>query len=121
MSTPLTPVTKVGPYVAVPVAANSLDLTWSVGDVAGNTIAVSGSTRYLVLIRNTDTVAHHVTISSVQDSPFLRTGDITSYQIDAGDTAHFYFSDTDGWKDTGTGNITITPDSALVEFIVMTF
>jgi len=121
MATALTPVTKIGPYPALPVAANSLDLAWTTGDASGNTIAVSGATRYLVLMRNTDAGAHTVTISSVVDTPYNRTGDITDYSIGAGETAGFYFSSTDGWVDTETGKITITPETTDIEFMVFTF
>lgn len=120
MATALTAITKIGAYPTLPVSANALDLTWTTGDVTGMTVAVSGSTKYLVLMRNTGVGARTVTIASVADSPFNRTGDITAYSIGAGEYAHFYFSATDGWKD-GSNLITITPSHAEVEFMLISF
>lgn len=121
-ATVLTPITKVGPYPTLPVTALSLDVAWTTGDAVNtNAIAVSGGTRYLLLMRNTHaTLAKTVTIASVASSPHNRKGDITSYSIGAGLYSHIYFSSTDGWMD-GNNQIVITPQTTDISFQLWAF
>lgn len=119
MATPIPVTVKVGPYPTLPVTALSLDIDWTVGDTAGNTIAVSGSTSYLLLMYNSDAGASHtVTIASVADSPFNRTGNITAYVVAESGFSQFYFQSTSGWVNTGTGLITVTPSTTDISFLL---
>lgn len=103
------------------MTALSLDLTWATGDTTGNYITASTGTTYLLLVYNAHaTVAKTITISSVVDSPFNRTGDITAYSVAAQGYSHFYFQASAGWKD-GSNHITITPQSTDIKFLVVSF
>lgn len=110
----------MGPYPTLPVTATSLNLTWAVGDVAGNYITTATGVSYLLLVHNTHaTLAKTFTITSVADT-LLRTGDITSYSVGAGLYSHFYFSSVTGWSD-GSSHIVITPQTTDIQFLVVSF
>lgn len=85
--TSITVQTPPGPFVALPVSANSLDTTWQAADPTNkNSSAFPG--RLLVKVRNDDASSQTFTITSSVDS-HLRTGDIGPYTLGAGEEAHF--------------------------------
>jgi hypothetical protein len=86
-------------------------------DVAlGNyTPIVEGKT--LLLVQNTDSGAHTVTISSVADA-YNREGDITAYSLSAGEIALFGPFKAAGWSNGG--NLDIDASDATVKFAVIT-
>jgi hypothetical protein len=115
--TALTPVTPKGPYgtinagdlVYVPAAADTSN---------GNKFPLTG--HEVLLAENTDTDAHHITISSVADEEG-RLGDVTSYAVAAGAQVAFSFrGGTAGWKQTD-GNAYVSADDATVKFTVLRF
>jgi hypothetical protein len=98
--TAITVQTAKGPYVATPVAADSLDYTYSAGDnVNGNYFVATG--RELVLVRNTAGGAGTITFTSVADERG-RKGDITTYSVGAGEFAMYWFGALTGWAQTGS-------------------
>lgn len=112
--------TPVGPYPTLPVSALALDVAWTTGQVGSgdNVIVVSGQTQYLLLVRNTHaTLAKTITITSVADTPFNRTGDITAYSIGPGLYSAFAFTATSGWVD-GSNHITIACESTDISFML---
>jgi len=124
MATEITVQPVVGPYPAVPVAAASLDLACVAADVTGNfftadQIAVtvgSGSVGGdILLVWNTDTNPHNLSISSQPLNG--RSGDITSYAVGAGVISAFKFSQLAGWQ---LGSVvSLLGDSALVKLAVI--
>lgn len=122
VATPLTPITKIGPYPTLPVTANSLDWAWEVGDaVDDNSITVTGTTRYLLLVRNTHaTDPFTFTIVSEPDD-LNRVGDIGPYTLQAGEFAHFWFSSTVGWNNgTPDNEIVFSCESDDIEYALFT-
>jgi len=95
--TTLTPLSPLGPYPTLPVSANALDITWTAADPTNfNQFTFNGS--FLILARNSHaTNAYTVTLTSVADSK-KRTGDITTYSLEAGDTMMFLVNNIEGWK-----------------------
>jgi hypothetical protein len=117
----------VGPYTATPVAATSLDLTFAAADPTnGNYFSPDLPNGDILIVWNQDSSSHHFTLTSQQDSPFLRTGDITSYVVGAG-VVSFYnlqagVSDTstdsiEGWQTAG--QVLFSADSAEIFFAVV--
>lgn len=113
--TALTKVTPKGPYTAI--SPGDLALAFTAADaVNGNKFPLSGTE--IVLMQNTDTGAHHVTISSTPDDKG-RSGDIASYSIAAGAFAVWSARGAhDGWKESD-GNLYISADDATIKFAVL--
>lgn len=94
----LTRTTPLGPYPSLQPAANALDVTMTAADTSNlNQILLDGPV--IVLAQNTGGVAYTVTITSAVD-PQNRTGDITTYSIDAGDIVALKLDQVAGWKQT---------------------
>jgi hypothetical protein len=109
--TALTPITPLGPYPASVAAGVLAALFVACDAVNGNSFPVTG--HEILELRNTDTAAHTVTISSVPDSR-NRPDDITAYSIPAGADAVFSFlAGQEGWEQTD-GTVHFTASSALV-------
>jgi hypothetical protein len=117
--------TPPGPYPSLQPAANSLNITWQAADPSNYnyTPLVSGAT--MLLAMNTDaTNPHTVTVTSVVDSPYKRSGDITAYSLPAitGTTpivAMFGPFLTAGWSQTGA-QLWFQASDATVKFAVLT-
>lgn len=99
------------------VTALSLNYVYTAADVAnGNSFVSTG--REIVLVQNTDSGGHHVSVVSVADA-FGRTGDITAYAVAAGLFSVLpYLSGAAGWKQTD-GTIHLSADDATVKFAVL--
>jgi hypothetical protein len=116
--TPITPIIPVGPYPVLPVAANSLDFTWTAADPVNlNAVTFGATNRLLVLVNNTSPSAQTFTISSVRDQ-FNRTGDITNYSLGSGEFAVFEVQ-RPGWFQSD-GNLYLSANSNTVRFAVFT-
>jgi len=72
-------------YPPLPVAANSLDFAFTVGD-AVNGLQYQATGREVVLVRNINAGSQTFTLLSVADE-FGRKGDITTYSLAAGEFA----------------------------------
>lgn len=115
--TALTVTPLVGPYPAsLPVSAGALAVTMAAADATnGNSFPLTGAE--ILLIQNTDSSAHTVTISSVAVNG--RTGDITTYSVAANSIACFSFRGSmAGWQQTN-GNVNMSVSSALIYFGVL--
>lgn len=110
--------TPKGPYIVGAPSAGALALTFAACDPSnGNKFAVTG--HELLVLNNTDTGPHNVTITSQPDSRG-RTQDISAYAIGAGLFAMFAFlGSTEGWADAG-GFVTFTAADATVKAAVVT-
>lgn len=111
-ATALTVQTPKGPYITGAPGAGALAITFAACDAAnGNSFPCSG--HELLILNNTDSAAHAVTITSQPDGRG-RSQDITAYSIAANSFAMFAFvGSTEGWVDGG-GNVTFTAASALI-------
>jgi hypothetical protein len=86
--------------------------------VNGNSFPLTG--HEVLLLRNTDTSDHHVTISSAPD-PLGRTSDIESYDIPSGTTAVISFlglTGISGWVQDD-GNLYFQTDSNTIKASVL--
>jgi hypothetical protein len=112
----LTKITPKGPYPALPVAADSLDLTWTPAIVADKEQFIP-SGNDLVLVRNTHaTNAYTVTFTSTADVQG-RTGDVTTYSIGAGEQIAFRFRKP-GWKQSD-GRIYMEASNTAIQYAVI--
>lgn len=94
--TTVTPQAVVGPYPALPVSADSLDITWAAADTVNqNQFPITG--KEVILARNDNAGAQTITLNSNPSDTFNRDGDITTYSIGAGEYAAFYPA-IKGWK-----------------------
>ncbi|HEY0701262.1 MAG TPA: hypothetical protein VGD60_00700 [Candidatus Acidoferrales bacterium] len=99
------------------VSAGQLVLTMTAADVSnGNSFPFTG--REILIAQNTDTGAHHITITSVADDKG-RTGDVSSYALAAGAVVAFNFRGLQGgWQQTD-GSVHISADDATVKFAIL--
>lgn len=105
-----------GPYPTLPLSANSADVTMTAADVSNKNQAICGE-RDLLIAQNTGGVAYTVTISSYPDS-LGRSGDITTYQLDAGDIAVFGPFQSPGWRQADS-YLYFEANNAAVKFAVL--
>lgn len=106
-----------GPFEAI--TAGSATITLTVASTGADLFACTG--RELVLVQNSHASnAYTVTITSVADDKG-RTGDITTYSLAAGEVAVFGvgLTNSPGWKNTTTGQITITGSNAAVKISIL--
>ena len=106
--------TNPGSICAGAPAADSLDVTFTAGDVAnGNCTTNDGN--LILLVKNSHAVtAYTVTVSSVADE-LGRTGDIATYSLAAGDIAFIGPFPAKGWSQTnGKLNYSVSNAAVLV-------
>lgn len=104
-----------GPYVALPVVADSLDVALLAADVANkNQFAPTGDD--LLLVQNSGASPYTFTITSVADA-LKRTGDVGPYTIAAGEIAAYRIK-VDGWKQSD-GFVYVEANNAAVKFAVI--
>lgn len=115
--TTLTPVTPLGPFPALPISANGLDLTFTAADVT-NKNQVNFNGPKLILARNSDaTTPYTVTLTSKVDNR-NRTGDVTTYSLEAGDIMAFRIDNAEGWQQSD-GYLYLEASNASVLFCVI--
>lgn len=111
----LTKQTPKGPYPALPVTANSLDITFTVAIVADKEQFVPGNDT-LVLVKNSAVAAKTVTFTSKADDK-NRTGDVSAYSIGAGEMIAFRFK-KGGWMQSD-GKIYMEAESTDISYAVL--
>ena len=102
-----------GPFESV--AADAADVTMTAASTGADVFPCTG--REIILVQNSHaTNPYTVTISSQVDEKG-RTGDITTYSLAAGEIAAFGvgLTNSPGWKNTSTGQITITGSNAAIK------
>lgn len=111
---------QVAPGAYPVVTANSRDLAMQAGDASlGNyTPLVEGKT--LIIVQNTDSGAHTITITSVVDTPFNRLGNVVAYSLGAGELAFFGPFKAAGWLQSAPAGIWIDVDDATMKIAVIT-
>lgn len=113
--TTLVKTTAKGPYPTLPVAANGLDVTMAAADVANKNQFLPGGND-LVLMQNSGASPYTVTITSAADAQ-NRTGDITTFSLEAGDIACFLVK-SNGWVQAD-GYVYLEASNASVKFGVV--
>ncbi len=111
----LTKQTPKGPYPALPVSANSLDMTFTAADATNKEQFVPGNDT-LVVVKNEGVVARTVTFTSKADEK-NRSGDVTAYSLGAGELAMFRFKKA-GWMQSD-GNIHMEAEHADIKYAVI--
>lgn len=114
--TVLTKQVGIGKYPVLPVTAASADITWTAADTGNNNEFVATG-REILLVKNTDSAPHTVTIHSVPDS-LGRTGDITAYSVGAGLISLFGPFPLAGWDQTD-GAVWIDGSDTHIQFAVI--
>lgn len=107
-----------GPFETI--TAGSATVTLTAASTGADLFSCTG--RQLLVVQNSHaTNAYTVTITSVVDDK-NRTGDITTYSLAAGEIAVFGVGLTNapGWKNTSTGQITVTGSNAAIKISVWT-
>jgi hypothetical protein len=96
-----------GFYPTLPVTPGSLavSLTANDGPTDFETVIVDGKT--FLLAHNTDTIAQTLTITSVPDAPFNRSGDIDAYSLAAGALVIVGLFKKSGWANQPGDNLFI--------------
>lgn len=105
-----------GPYVALPVTANSLDLAFSAADATNKEEFVTGADSLLIVWNTHATTPYTFTISSVADDK-KRTGDIGPYTLQAGEHAQYRLKKT-GFMQSN-GKIYMEAENAAIKFAVI--
>lgn len=99
------------------VVAGDLTITFTASDtVNGNSFPATGNE--ILLINNTDTVAHTITVTSVADSIGRSDTSLTNYSVAGSTIAAIQMSQIAGWAATN-GNVNLTSTNALVKFAVL--
>jgi hypothetical protein len=102
--------------------AGTLTLTMTAADVSNSNYAPITDGRTYLIVQNSDTSAHTVTISSVADAQ-NRTGDITAYSVAAAGVCFIGPFTNLGWNQPaspGPVGLYFSSNSALVLINVMT-
>jgi len=110
--------TAPGNFPTLQPTANSLDITMAATVVADKTQFLA-SGKDLVIAQNTGATAHTVTITSVASAKNNRTGDITSYSMDAGELAVFGPFEREGWMQSD-GYVYLEANHIEIKFGVIT-
>lgn len=114
----LTPQTLPGSYPALPLSANSVDVTFTAAGASfadGAGFPLTGGE--ILLVKNANVSAQTVTISSVADD-LKRTGDISTYSIGASEIAVFGPFELKGWRQAD-GKLYIAASATDVQFAVL--
>ena len=107
--------TPKGPYPALPVSANALDLAFTAADATNKEQFVPGNDT-LVIVKNEGAVARTVTFTSKVDEK-NRTGDVTAYSLGAGELAMFRFKKA-GWMQSD-GKIYMEAEHAVIKYALI--
>ena len=113
----LTTQTIKGPFEAI--VANGADFTFAAGNVGGDTITITG--REIIVIYNSHaTIAYTYGVTSQVDEKG-RTGDITTYNLDALEFAvlGIGLTNSPGWKNQSTGLLSVIVSNAAVKWAVL--
>lgn len=114
--------TTPGAYPSLPITANSRDLQFQAGDASLGNYTPLIQAKTMVVLHNTGAGARTVTFTSIADTTFNRTGDITAYSIGAGEHALFGPFQVIGWShsDSGEAGLWIDVSNAEVQIAVVT-
>jgi hypothetical protein len=113
----LTKLTALGTFPALPLTANSADLTMTAAD-ATNKEQFVASGNDLIIAHNTGASTRTITVTSVADGQTKRTGDITTFSLGAGEYAAFGPFGKQGWMQAD-GKIYLEASHAEVKFGVV--
>lgn len=111
-------VSVVGSYPTLPLGVGAAAFVFTAADnVNGNSFVATG--REILLVQNSDSVAQTITIHSAVDSPYNRSGDITTYSLAAGTFAGpFGPFLLPGWLQSD-GTVWLDTSAATIKFCVV--
>jgi len=92
----LTKIIPKGPYPTLPVAVDSLDLTFTAADTVNKEQIVPSGDDLLLVWNTHATTTYTFTLTSAPDDKG-RSGDVTTYSLAAGEIAAFRFR-RPGWE-----------------------
>lgn len=84
----------------------------------GNSFLSSG--REVLVLQNTDSAAHTVTVNSVGDDLGRTDSSLTAYSIPANSIVAIQFKERNGWQQSD-GTVTLTTTSALVKMAALQY
>jgi hypothetical protein len=90
----------IGAYPALPIAPGGADPSLTSTTDPTDRVTALIDSKTVVLAHNSDTAPHTITFTSALDS-LNRAGDITAYQVDAGDISIFGPFKAVGWQQSG--------------------
>ena len=90
----------LGSYPALPVSPGAADPGFTSTSDPTDRVTALVDSKTIVIAKNSDVSNHTITFTSVPDT-LLRPGDITAYQVDAGDISIFGPFKNAGWGQTG--------------------
>jgi len=111
--TPQTP--QQGAQLGV-VAADDLNITYTVADVANGNLVAWNSNRLMVCVWNDSASPYTFTVASVAAGSSGRTSPITTYATAADEHQHFIL-ERDGWQQTD--GLWLDASNAAVKFAVL--
>lgn len=115
--TTLNKTTPLGSYPSLPIAANGADVVFTAADTT-NQNQFKFEAGDIVLAWNTHaTTAYTVTLTSIADG-HKRTGNVSAYQLEAGDVAVFGPFEQEGWRQTD-GYFYLEANNAAVKFAIL--
>lgn len=120
IATPASATYTVLPSTSAPssYATAPSSFSWVACDPAnGNSFPDTG--RELLLVHNTDTAAHSVTVASVADA-LGRTGDSTK-NMNGSSYYVFQFFPPQGWRQTSDGSIHVNCTDATIQYALIYF
>jgi hypothetical protein len=112
----LTKLVPVGPYPALPVVANSLDLPFTAANATDKEHFIPGNDSLLIVKNDHATLAKTFIITS-KANEMNRTGDVGPYSLGAGEHAVFRLKKS-GWMQSD-GKIRIEAESSDIKFAVI--
>lgn len=105
-----------GPFVALPVVADSLDISFVAADVTNKEQFVPSGDD-LIIFWNSGASPYTITITSVADPLNYRTGDIATYSLAAGDHG-MYRVKKKGWIQAD-GRVYIEASNTAVKWAIV--
>ncbi len=113
----LTPITPLGPYPTLPLSANAADVTFTAADATNKNQVLFNGPKLLLAKNSHATTAYTVTLTSKADNR-NRTGDVTTYSLEAGDIMAFRIDSAEGWQQAD-GYLYFEASNASVLFAVI--
>lgn len=115
--TAITAAVPSGPYPALPLDADTLDIAMTAADVAnGNYVTFPGNEALLIVRNSHATTPYTFTVVSSADE-LQRTGDVTEYSLGAGEVAVLRLKRL-GWAQSN-GQLYLDAENAAILFALV--
>lgn len=111
--------TTLGSYPTLPISAGGADLEFNANTDPTDRVTPLVDNKTMILAYNSGATPRTITIGSVVDSPFNRTGDINAYSVAAGKIAMFGPFKSAGWASSGNLNVDVSNAELLTAAITL--